>query len=149
MKSMTRLAFGAVLAAGLVLAPQAGAQQGEQQGRSSPERGQRMDPAQRLERRIGMLTEQLQLSAQQATQIRQILTQEQTEMQALRQKAQDGGSREALRPEMQAIRQRAEQGIERVLTEQQRAKYGELRAEMEKRRRERGEGPGGRPPRNG
>ena len=147
MKNMSRLASGAVLAAGLVLASQAGAQQGDQQGRGRPERGQQMDPAQRLERRVGMLTERLQLSAQQATQIRQILTQEQTDVQALRQKAEGGASREALRPEMQAIRQRTEQRIDSVLTAEQRAKYNELREQMRQRRErggERGEGERGR-----
>jgi Spy/CpxP family protein refolding chaperone len=144
MRSMTRLAFGAVLAAGLVLAPQAGAQS-EQQGRTRPERGQRMDPAQRIERRVGMLTERLQLSQQQATQIRQILTQEQTQMQPLWQKAEGGADRESLRPEMQAIRQRTEQQIEGVLTEQQRGTYRELRESMRKERGATAE----RRPRNG
>jgi periplasmic protein CpxP/Spy len=139
MTSMTRLAFGAVLVAGLALAPEAGAQS-EQQGRARPERGQRMDPAQRLERRVGMLTERLQLSTQQATQIRQILTQEQTDMQALRQKGQGGASRESLRQEMETIRQRTDQQVEGVLTEQQRTKYRELRESMQKQRGERGEG---------
>ncbi|MFN2567445.1 MAG: hypothetical protein ABR499_20810 [Gemmatimonadaceae bacterium] len=132
------LAVGAALAAGLVLAPQAGAQS-EQQGRARPERGQRMDPAQRVERRVGMLTERLQLSTQQASQIRQILTQESTQLQALRQKGEGGASRESLRPEMQAIRQRTEQQIDGVLTAQQRATYKELRDQMQKRRGERGE----------
>jgi Spy/CpxP family protein refolding chaperone len=147
MRSMTRLAFGAVLAAGLVLAPQAGAQS-EQQGR--PDRGgqgsERINPQQRLERRMAMLTERLQLSQQQATQIRQIMMQEQTQTQALWQKVEDGASRESLRPEMQSIRQRTEQQIEAVLTEQQRATYRELRESMRRGREERrGEGP----PRNG
>ena len=139
------LALGAALAAGLVLAPQAGAQS-EQQGRPD-RRGERMDPQQRLERRVGMMTERLQLSQQQATQIRQILTQEHTQMQALRQKAGDGANRESLRPEMQSIRQRTEQQIDGVLTEQQRTTYRELREQM---RKERGEGRrGGTPPRKG
>jgi hypothetical protein len=144
MKSMTRLAFGAALAAGLALAPEAGAQS-EQQGRPDRggQRGERMDPQQRLERRLTMLTERLQLSQQQATQIRQILTQEQTQMASLRQKAEGGASRESLRPEMQAIRQRSEQQIEGVLTDQQRTTYRELRESMRQRRGE------GRPPRNG
>jgi hypothetical protein len=137
MKSTTRLAFGAVLAAGLVLAPQAGAQS-EQQGRPGrPERAQRMDPQQRLERRVSMLTERLQLSQQQATQLRQILTEEQTQTQALRQKAGGGADRESLRPEMQAIRQRTEQRIDGILTEQQRTTYRELRESMRKERRKR------------
>ena len=140
MTNMTRLAFGAVLAAGLVLAPQAGAQ-GEQQGRPDRGgRGERMDPAQRVERRVSMLTERLQLSQQQATQIRQILSQEQTQVQALRQKAQGGADRESLRPEMQSIRQRTEQQIDGVLTAQQRATYRELRDSMRKERGQRGEG---------
>ena len=146
MKSMTRLTFGAVLAAGLVLAPQAGAQS-EQQGRPGrPERGQRMDPQQRVERRISMLTERLQLSQQQATQLRQILTEEQTQLQPLWQRAEAGADRESLRPEMKAIRQRTEQRIEGVLTEQQRTTYRELRESM---RKERGEGGRRRSPRNG
>jgi Spy/CpxP family protein refolding chaperone len=135
MKSMTRLAFGAVLAAGLALAPQAGAQS-EQQGRTRPERGQRMDPQQRLERRVSMMIERLQLSQQQATQIRQILSEEQTQMQALRQKAEGGADRESLRPEMQSIRQRSEQRIEAVLTEQQRATYRDFRESIRKQRGE-------------
>ncbi len=147
MRTMTRLAFGAVLAAGLVLAPQAGAQseQPVRLGRDG-QRGERMNPEQRVERRVGVLTERLQLSTQQAAQVRQILTQEQTQMQALRQKAQGGADRESLRPEMQAIRQRGEQQLEAVLTEQQRATYRELRESMRKERGERGEG---RRPRQG
>ena len=149
MKSITKLAFGAALAAGLVLAPQAGAQS-EQQGRARPERGQRMDPAQRVERRVGMMTERLQLSAQQATQIRQILTQENEQMRALREKAQGGADRESLRPQMQSIREGTEKKIDGVLTEQQRKTYGELREQMRKERGERGEGRRGKePPRNG
>ena len=147
MKSMTRLVFGAVLAAGLVLAPAAGAQS-EQQGRSRPERGERMDPAQRVERRVGMLTERLQLSTEQATRIRQILTQQQTEMRTLRQKAEGGASRESLRPEMKSLHERTEQQIEGVLSEQQRTRYRELRESMRKQRGERGRGEG-RPPRQG
>jgi hypothetical protein len=149
MKSMTRLAFGAVLAAGLVLAPQAQAQS-EQQDQGRPERGQRMDPAQRIERRVGMMTERLQLSQQQATQVRQILTKESEQMRGLWEKAQGGADRESLRPQMQSIREGAEKQIEGVLTEKQRTAYHELRESMRKERGERGEGGRGqRPPRNG
>jgi hypothetical protein len=146
MTSMTRHIFGAALAAGLVLAPQAVAQS-EQQGRPDRggQRGERMDPAQRLERRMSMLTERLQLSTQQAAQIRQILTQERTQMQALWQKAESGASRESLQPEMRAIRQDTDQRIEGVLTEQQRATYRELRESMRRERGPRGD----RPPRQG
>jgi Spy/CpxP family protein refolding chaperone len=144
MKKITKLAFGAVLAAGLVLAPQAGAQS-EQQGRPDrPGRGERMDPAQRIERRVSMLTERLQLSQQQATQVRAILTQEQSQVKALRDKAQGSADRESMRSEMQSIRQRTEQQIDGVLSAQQRVTYTQLRQEMQKRRGERGEGKGTR-----
>lgn len=150
MKRIAQLALGAALTAGLVLAPQAGAQS-EQQGRPDRrERGERMDPQQRLDRRVSMLTERLQLSQQQATQIRQILTQEHTQMAALRQKAEGGADRESLRPEMQSIRQRSEQQIDGVLTAQQRTTYRELREQMRKERGERGEKRrGGAAPRSG
>jgi hypothetical protein len=150
MRSMTRLAFGAVLAAGLVLAPQAGAQS-EQQGRPGRggQRGERMDPAQRIERRVGMLTERLQLSQPQATEIRQILTQESEQIRALWEKAQPGGDRESLGPQMKSIREATEKKIEGVLTEQQRTTYRELRERMRKERGERGESRRGPRPRSG
>ena len=77
------LSAGAALAVGLLLAPQASAQ-GSQDRPDRPERprgeaghdhrGPRMDPAQRLERRMTTLTERLQLTARQQTQVRSILT---------------------------------------------------------------------------
>ncbi len=147
MKKMTKLAFGAVLAAGLAMAPQANAQS-EQQGRPDrPGRGERMDPAQRIERRVSMLTERLQLSEQQATQIRQILTDESTQMRALFEKAQ-GADRESVRPQMQSLREGTEKKIDAILTASQRQKYAELREQMRKEREQRGER-GGRPPRIG
>ena len=143
MKSITKLAFGAALAAALVLAPEAGAQS-EQQGRTRPERGQRMDPAQRIERRVTMMTERLQLSQPQATQIRQILTQESEQMRAIFEKRQNGGDREALRPEIESVREGTEKKIDAVLTESQRKSYAELREQMRQRRGERGERKGTR-----
>src|SRR5688500_20166970 len=103
MKSITKLAFGAALAAAVVLAPEAGAQS-EQQGRTRPERGQRMDPAQRIERRGSMMTERRQLSQPNATQIRQILTQESAQMRGSFDKGPNGRGGEARRPESLAVR---------------------------------------------
>lgn len=144
------LALGAAFVAGLVLAPPAGAQS-EQQGRPDRggQRGERMDPKQRVERRVGMLTERLQLSEQQATKIRQILTQEQTQMQGLWQKAEGGADRESLRPQLQSIREGTEKQVEGVLSEQQRTTYRELRESMRKQREQRGEGRRGSSARKG
>src|ERR671933_1437769 len=111
------LTLGAALATGLVLAPQAGAQS-EQQGRPDRGgmRGERMDPAQRIERRVNMLTERLSLSAQQQTQVREILTKESEQMRALFEKAQGSADRESLRPQMQSLRENTEKQFEGVLT---------------------------------
>src|SRR5919205_1473854 len=134
------LALGAALATGLVLAPQAGAQS-EQQGRPDRGgmRGERMDPAQRVERRVNMLTERLNLSTQQQTQVRQILTKESEQMRALFEKAQGGADRESLRPQMQSLREGTERQIEGVLTPQQLTTYRELREKMRQEREQRGE----------
>src|SRR5919199_1297308 len=115
------LAFGAALATGLVLAPQAHAQSGEQQGRPDRGgfRGERMDPAQRIERRVNMLTERLRLSTQQATQLRAILTKE--------------------NEQMRALYESTEKQIEGVLTPQQLTTYRELREQMRQEREQRGE----------
>jgi hypothetical protein len=141
------LALGAALATGLVLAPQAGAQS-EQQGHPDRGgmRGERMDPAQRIERRVSMMTERLGLSTEQATKVRQILTKESEQMRALWEKAQTGADRESLRPQVQSIREDTEKQIEGVLTQQQLTTYRELREKMRQEREQRGEG---RPPRNG
>src|SRR5256885_16741998 len=87
-----RLAFvaasAAALIASLALAPVAFGQQGQNvpQGQQCGEgRGSR-DPQQMVDRRVSMLTESLQLSADQQTRIRTILNNERTQMDALRQK---------------------------------------------------------------
>ena len=145
MTKFTKLAFVGVIAAGLALAPQACAQS-EQQGRPDrAARGERMDPAQRIERRVSTLTERLQLSQRQATQIRQILTDESTQMRAIREKAQGGADRESLRPQFQSLREGTEKKIDAVLTASQRQTYARLREEMRQRREQRGERGEGRP----
>src|SRR3712207_4371906 len=120
MSKFTKLASVGVFAAGLALAPQACAQS-EQQGRPDrAARGERMDPAQRIERRVSALTERLQLSQQQATQVRQILTDESVQMGALREKGRGGADRESLRSQMQSLREGTEKKIDAVLTDAQR-----------------------------
>ncbi len=111
-------------------------------------RAERFDPAQRLERRVALLTERLQLDASQQTQVRAILTEEMKAMQAFRPKNGDGSrrqengaQRDSVRAQIRALHERTEQRVEGVLTAQQRAKYQELRKQMEERR---GRGPGGK-----
>lgn len=129
------LTFGAV-------APQVQAQVGTRQPPAQARmRQQRMNPAQRLERHIQMLTRRLQLTPQQATQIRTILREEQTRRLAAR---PQGGWRNGQRPDstqmrqlrerMRAEREQTRRRIEAVLNEQQRATFRQMEARQTERR---------------
>lgn len=132
-------AVGAALTIGL-FATAAEAQDRPQDDGRRGGRAERFDPAQRLERRIALLTERLQLNASQQTRVRSILTEELNAMQAFRPKnggdarRQDSAQRDSIRTQIGALRERTEQRIEGVLTEQQRTKYRELRQSMQDRR---------------
>jgi hypothetical protein len=144
--SRTRLgAMGLALVAGVMLAPIASAQdQPRREGRA--QRGQRMDPTQRMERKVAFLTERLTLTTQQQQQLRTILGEERQQMEGFRGK-RDSVSRDSVFGQIRAIRQRTEQRIEGVLTGSQRSRYQQLREEQRKHhdgRRERG-GRRGRP----
>lgn len=91
------LAAGATLAAALLLNAPAHAQfqQQDQGGRGRWEQGRRQDPGQRLDRQVTMLTQRLNLSSGQATQVRRILEQQDRELQAYRQS--HGGERNGQR----------------------------------------------------
>lgn len=161
--TMRMLATGAALGTALLLNAPANAQDQAPRDRGEWSQGQRPDPGQRLDRQVAMLTQRLQLSSTQASQIREILQQQEQQLQAWRQQhagergggqrgGQDGqrgdrqpGQRRQLPPELQAIRDRSEQQIERVLNADQRAQYQQLRAERQQRGGERGQGraPGG------
>jgi Spy/CpxP family protein refolding chaperone len=133
-------AVGAALAIGL-FASTVDAQGRPQGDDRSSGRAERRDPAQMLERRVSFLTEQLQLSASQQTQVRSILSEEQTAVQALRPRGQarpDSARRDSVRAQMQSIRQRTNERLERVLTAEQRAKHAELQKSMQDRRGGRG-----------
>lgn len=112
-------------------------------------RAERMDPAQMIDRRVKMLTEQLDLSADQAAKIKTILTKESEQMREHFQKMRpaDGAQRqrptdeqrEAMRAEMQKVREQTKGEIGKVLNADQLKKYEELQ-----KREPRGEGMGRR-----
>ena len=89
---LTRILAGTVFLGSLAFAAQVEAQQQGTTGQARPERvegrggrgGRGGDPAQMVERRVERLTTDLKLSTSQATAIRQILLDEQTQMEALR-----------------------------------------------------------------
>ena len=146
--SFSRLTFAAALSLAAAL-PAAAQQQGPDGPRQ--EQGARRDPRQRLEQRVAQLTQRLQLSADQATQVRRILEQEQQQMQQFRasrgeDRGQQGGDDAARRQgfeQMRAVRQQTEQQLERVLSPTQLAEYRKLREERGQRGGQRGERPRG------
>jgi Spy/CpxP family protein refolding chaperone len=137
---MSTLAAAAFTLAIGVFASTADAQyrpQGDAQRRGRPER---FDPAQRLERRVAFLTEKLQLTTSQQTQVRSILTEEMNAMKTLRpqggreERRPEGARRDSLRAQIKQIRERTEQRIAGVLNAEQRTKYQELQKQMDEHR---------------
>lgn len=144
------------LAAALSAAAVVPAQAQETQPRRPQARAERMDPTQRVERRVQMLTERLDLSAAQATRVKAIVTQEAEQMKAFFDKnhpARDGQrptdeERTAFRTQMQQMNARTHAEIAKVLNADQLKKFDELR---ERRGMHDGMGPRreGRQPRGG
>lgn len=103
----------------------------------------RMDPAQRTERRVQMLTRRLQLSADQAARIRAILVEQQRQWDADRPRQgwrtsgqrPDSAQMRQLRERMRAQREQTRQRIEAVLNPQQRATFQQLEARKQDRTR--------------
>jgi len=102
------------------------AQQGQGEGRGHG-RGM-MDPDRQLEH----MTKQLNLTADQQTQIKPILVDRQQKMQALFQN--QSLSREDRRSQMQSIRQDSETKINAVLNDEQKQKYQAMQEQMREHR---------------
>src|SRR5690606_18163905 len=107
----------ALLFTGLLHAPEVQAQGGGMMNRS---------PDERATQRIALLTERVQIDAQQAEQLKPLLVKQFTEQTALFQKFQAGGDRAAMMGEMQALRVKFDEQIQAVLTADQKAKYATL-----------------------
>ncbi|MBC7790520.1 MAG: Spy/CpxP family protein refolding chaperone [Anaerolineae bacterium] len=143
---LSRIFMGTVLSVGLAVATVADAQQPRQdrqgpgaEGRSR--RGQGLDSAQIIERRVSRLNEHLKLNSGQTTAIRRIFVEEYAQMKALRPQGgprpdsatreqrrtrPDSAAREQNRAQMKALRDRTNTRIEAVLTSEQRSAYRDL-----------------------
>jgi LTXXQ motif family protein len=157
-QTMRFFAAGAALSTALLVSAPAQAQQGQPNRPRQEQQDARGNRQDRLERRVAQLTERLSLSADQAAQIRRILEEERTQMQALRPSRGEARTQGQARPEGQArprdgerrqpsaevtaLRERTQQRVEAVLNDGQRARYRELRQEMESRRGEGRQAPG-------
>jgi len=116
-------------------APPAGGgqnQQGPPQGEGRRGGGGGFDPAAQVER----LTKELDLTADQQTKVKDILTKQGADMKALR---DQGLSREDAQPKMHEIREATTKAINAVLTADQQKKY----ADIQERNRQGGGGPRG------
>ena len=109
-------------------------------------RGGMMDPDQRL----AHMTKRYKLTADQQSQIKPILQDEQQQMQSMR--SDTSSSREDKRAKMQSMHQASTQKIEAVLTDEQRQKFDADQQKMQERRSEhmhgggQGSGDAGQPP---
>ncbi len=110
--------------------------QNQEQGQGGRGR-MRMDPDQQLQH----MTKQLDLSADQQSQIKPVLVDRQQRMQAVFQ--DQSLSREDRRAKMQSIRQDAQTKIEAVLNDQQKQKFEAMQERMQHRRGENGPPPEG------
>lgn len=124
-----------LLCVGLLIASQGAAQGGMMNA----------SPEERATQRIGVLTERLQLTPEQAEQLEPVLVKQFTEQVALFQKLQGSGDRQAMMSDMQALRTRYDEQIQAVLTDTQKTAYRTLLEEERARRmnRMRGAGAGG------
>jgi Spy/CpxP family protein refolding chaperone len=100
--------------------------------------GHMMDPDQRLAK----MTKRYNLTADQQSQIKPILQDEQQQMQSMR--SDTTSSREDKRAKMQSMHQASTQKIEAVLTDEQKQKFEADQQKMQERRAEHG-GQGGPP----
>ncbi len=125
------------------------AQQPQQERPRAEARAQRMDPAKRIERRVQVLDQKLNLSDDQAARIKTILTQESEQMKshfqgciakadrkpgerAERPKMSEA-ARDSVRAVMKERRERTDAAILQVLSADQRSQYEKLKSEMKDR----------------
>jgi protein CpxP len=141
------LATGVMLAQEPGSAPDQNAPQAEGGGMGGHGgRGMMMDPDQRL----AHMTKRYKLTADQQSQIKPILQDEQQQMQSMR--SDTTSSREDKRAKMQSMHQASTQKIEAVLTDDQKQKFEADQQKMQERRSEhmhgggQGSGDAGQPP---
>jgi protein CpxP len=138
------LATGVMLAQEPGSAPEQSAPQAEGGGMGGHRGGRMMDPDQRLAK----MTKRYKLTADQQSQIKPILQDEQQQMQSMR--SDTSTSRDDKRAKMQSTHQASTQKIEAVLTDEQKQKFEADQQKMQERRAQHmhggANGPAGAPP---
>ncbi len=103
----------------------------------------RPGPMQMQERQLARMTTELNLSADQVTQIKSIQADTNKQMLALRDDTSTAP--EDKREKMMSIRKASREKVRRVLTDDQKTKFDAMEARMRERREEHREGQGGAP----
>jgi Spy/CpxP family protein refolding chaperone len=134
------LATGVMFAQQPGSAPDQGNPQAEGGGMGGHGGGHMMDPDQRLAK----MTKRYKLTADQQSQIKPILQDEQQQMQSLR--SDTTSSREDKHAKMQSMHQASTQKIEAVLTDEQKQKFEADQQKMQQHRGEHMHGGQGGPP---
>jgi protein CpxP len=99
--------------------------------------GQPKSPDQQAERRAQYLTKELGLTPDQQARLTPILLAQRQEMQTLRSQVQTGGRRVGMGQDLKASQTKYDTQIKAVLTPEQYAKFGQLKAEQRDKLRER------------
>lgn len=120
------LATGAALAAALLMAAPARAQQHAPQAGHAHQQHQ----AQHLDQMLAHMTSELRLSADQATRIRGIMERTMEQFQALHAAHASGGQGAQPPAEARALHERAMQQVEEVLTAEQRTRFRAMMEQM-------------------
>ena len=136
-KHFIQFSTAAVLGLGLTLSV---AQAQDQQAPPAGRRGGQMG----AERQITQMRQQLNLTDDQVSQIRPILADSQKQMMALR--SDTTMSQDDRRSKMMSIRQDSVARVKEVLTDAQKAQYGQMIEKQMQERREHMGGNGGAPP---
>jgi periplasmic protein CpxP/Spy len=129
-KQLCLLTASALIAIGAAIgAPQ------DQSAAAAPEKGQaphhQMDP----DRQVKMLTKKLDLTAEQQTQIRSILTDRQQQFESIRNDS--SLAPKDRREKMRSLREDSDTKIKAVLTDSQKQTYEQMQAQMRQRMQER------------
>ncbi len=135
---------GALLAAGVMLAPSVRAQ--AEGGQAQPPRQERREGGPRAGMNVERLKESLGLSDEQVEKLKPIFAAQNEEIQALRKEAGPDADRAALREKMRAIREKYKPQIEAVLTAEQKEKLAKMTERRPGGPGGQGEGAGAPPP---
>ncbi len=141
---LSRIVLGGLLATGLTLGSAAVfAQDSAPDASAQPSNGRMARQPQTPDEQVARMTKRYNLSADQQTQIKPILANQQQQMMALR--GDSSLSRDDKMAKMMSIRQDSSTKIQAILNDTQKQQFAQDQQKMQERMQQRGGGPGGPP----